>query len=278
MHSRFFDLEYAAKKQPTWRDQFLAEIEAIAPWSALEAEIEPFNPKDDKRSPPAIGHRRMLRMYGTQQYFGLSDEGGEDVIYDDQAIRAFVGIDLARESAPNATLLPTPHSTKNRGSARAPEIHQTRKGKQWYVGMNAHLAVDAELGLLYSVLEAAANVSDMSQAHVLPHGNGPQFLSDAGSQDIEKRKANQHAPANWRMAMKQGKRKELQKYRMGERMEKLEQNKGSLLAKLKPPFQVVNNLFNHRNTRYRGQAKNTEQGRWCNKMSSIPAAPDFLTV
>lgn len=59
--------------------------------------------------------------------------------------------------------------------------------------------------------------------------------------------------------MKQGKRKELQKYRRGERMEKLEQNKGSLLAKLKPPFQVVNNLFNHRNTRYRGQAKNTVQ-------------------
>ena len=47
----------------------------------------------------------MLRMYVAQQCFGLSDEGIEDAIYDSQAIRAFVGIDLNRESAPDATTL-----------------------------------------------------------------------------------------------------------------------------------------------------------------------------
>ncbi len=52
-----------------------------------------------------MGVKRMFRMYIAQQCFGLSDEGMEDAIYDSQAIRSFVGIDLAREAAPDATTL-----------------------------------------------------------------------------------------------------------------------------------------------------------------------------
>lgn len=47
----------------------------------------------------------MLRIHVAQQCFGLSDEGTEDAIYDSQAIRSFVGIDLSRESAPDAMTL-----------------------------------------------------------------------------------------------------------------------------------------------------------------------------
>jgi len=47
----------------------------------------------------------MLRMYVAQQCFGLSDEGIEGAIYDSQAIRGFVGIDLNRESALDAALV-----------------------------------------------------------------------------------------------------------------------------------------------------------------------------
>ena len=61
----------------------------------------PFYPKGEGRSRPPIGLHRMLRMYIAQQCFGLSDEGIEDALYDSQAIRRFVGIDLARESAPD---------------------------------------------------------------------------------------------------------------------------------------------------------------------------------
>lgn len=105
MQSSFSELEYATKKKQTRRDRFLAEIEAVTPWSALEAEIEPFYPKGTGRGRPPIGVGRMLRMYVAQQCFGLSDEGIEDAIYDSQAIRGFVGIDLAREAAPDATTL-----------------------------------------------------------------------------------------------------------------------------------------------------------------------------
>jgi IS5 family transposase len=67
--------------------------------------IEPYYPRVIGAGCPPIGLARMLRMYVAQQCFGLSDEGIEDAIYDSQAIRAFVGVDLNRESAPDATTL-----------------------------------------------------------------------------------------------------------------------------------------------------------------------------
>ena len=175
MQSSFSALEYAAKKKQTRRDRFLGEIDAVTPWVALETEIELFYPKGEGRGRRPIGLSRMLRMYVAQQCFGLSDEGIEDAIYDSQSIRSFVGIDLAREAAPDATtllkfrrllethgltgrifeaikthladkglmmregtivdatLIAAPPSTKNRTKARDPEMHQTKKGKQWCV-------------------------------------------------------------------------------------------------------------------------------------------------
>jgi IS5 family transposase len=105
MQSSFADLEYAAKKKRTRRDRFLAEIEAVTPWAALIGQIASFYPKGEGRGRPPIGLERMLRMYIAQQCFGLSDEGIEDALYDSQAIRRFVGIDLGREAAPDSTTL-----------------------------------------------------------------------------------------------------------------------------------------------------------------------------
>jgi len=105
VQTSFSELEYAAKKKRTRRDRFLAEIEAVTPWAALVAAVEPHYPKGEGRGRPPIGVERMLRMYIAQQCFGLSDEGIEDAIYDSQAIRRFVGIDLNREAAPDATTL-----------------------------------------------------------------------------------------------------------------------------------------------------------------------------
>jgi IS5 family transposase len=103
MQRSFSELEYAQKKKQTRRDRFLQELEAVVPWEALERVIVPFYPTTGRRGRPPVGLARMLRMYVAQQCFGLSDEGIEDAIYDSQAIRSFVGIDLSRESAPDAT-------------------------------------------------------------------------------------------------------------------------------------------------------------------------------
>lgn len=105
MQKSFSDLEYAAKNKLTRRDRFLAEIDRVTPWGKLHQAVGPFYPKVEGAGRPPIGLARMLRMYVAQQCFGLSDEGIEDAIYDSQSIRAFVGIDLGRESAPDATIL-----------------------------------------------------------------------------------------------------------------------------------------------------------------------------
>jgi IS5 family transposase len=142
--------------------------------------IEPHYPKGMRGRPP-VGLERMLRVYLVQQWYNLSDEGAEDEITDSQALRGFVGIDLSRESAPDATtllqfrhllekheltkqvfeaingklsaaglmmregtiadatILAAPPSVKNEAQARDPEMHQTKKGNQWYFGMKAHI-------------------------------------------------------------------------------------------------------------------------------------------
>jgi IS5 family transposase len=105
MQTSFSELEYAAKKKQTRRDVFLNQIEQITPWASLTQVIAPHYPNTGGRGRPPIGLERMLRMYIAQQCFGLSDEATEDALYDSQAIRRFVGIDMGREAAPDATTL-----------------------------------------------------------------------------------------------------------------------------------------------------------------------------
>jgi IS5 family transposase len=105
MQKSFSDLEYAAKKKLTQRDLFLAEIDSVTPWGKLHKLVESFYPRGEGAGHPPIGFARMLRMYVSQECFCLSTEGIEDAIYDSQAIRAFVGIDLGRETAPDVTTL-----------------------------------------------------------------------------------------------------------------------------------------------------------------------------
>jgi IS5 family transposase len=301
MQASFSELEYATKKKQTRRDRFLCEIEAITPWAALIATIAPHYPVNDGRGRPTTPLEIILRMYIAQQCFGLSDEGIEDALYDSQAIRRFVGIDLGRQSAPDATtllkfrhllearqltaaifsainahlaerglfmragtivdatLIAAPPSTKNRDGKRDSEMHQTKKGNQWHFGMKAHIGVDANSGLVHTVVGTAANVSDITQAQTLLHGEETDVFGDVGYQGVEKREENLETPVNWHIAMRPGKRCALDRSPLGEMMERLEQAKASIRAKVEHPFHVVKNLFRHRKTRYRGLAKNTAQ-------------------
>ncbi|ASI68629.1 transposase [Diaphorobacter nitroreducens] len=131
----FASYEFAQKKRVTRREKFLAEMEQVVPWARLEALIEPKYPSAGRVGRQPIGIARMLRMYFLQQWFGLADEAVEDALYDSQSMREFVGIDLARESVPDATTL-----LKFR---RLLEEHQLTAAL--FEGINAHLA---ERGLL----------------------------------------------------------------------------------------------------------------------------------
>ncbi|AIP31698.1 transposase DDE domain protein [Paraburkholderia xenovorans LB400] len=80
------------------------------------------------------------------------------------------GLMLKTRSAVDATSISAPSSAKNGSGTRDPEIHQTKKGNQWYFGMKAHVGVDADSGLVHAVVGTAANVHDINAAEALLHG------------------------------------------------------------------------------------------------------------
>ena len=79
-------------------------MEKVVPWLRLVSVIKPYYPKGERGCRP-IGLERMRRNYFLQQWYGLSDEALENALYDSITMRAFAGIDLAVENAPDATTL-----------------------------------------------------------------------------------------------------------------------------------------------------------------------------
>jgi transposase, IS5 family len=296
----FSAMEFATKKKRTRRERFLEQIEAATPWALLVGLIEPHYPKGARGRPP-IGLERMLRMYIVQQCFGLADEATEDALYDSQSIRAFVGVDLSREDAPDATtllkfrrlleqheltraifaainghlaaqglllregtivdatIIAAPPSTKNRAKARDPEMHQTKKGNEWHFGMKAHIGVDAVSGLVHTVVGTAANVSDVSEAANLLHGEESSVHADAGYTGLEKREEMQGKDLDYYIAAKRSRVQQLPEGAQRDSARAWERTKAQVRAVVEHPFHVVKNLFRHRKVRYRGLAKNTAQ-------------------
>jgi IS5 family transposase len=170
------------------------------------------------------------------------------------------GLMLKSGTAIDATLIAAPTSTKNSTGTRDPQMHQTKKGNQWYHGMKSHIGIDADSGLVHSVVGTAANVNDVTQAHRLVHGEETDVFADAGYQGVEKREETQDIEVRWHVAMRPGKRKALDRSNpMGDLLDKLERVKASIRAKVEHPFRVIKRQFGYTKVRYRGLAKNTAQ-------------------
>jgi len=89
-------------RRRTKREDFLDAMNAIVPWAALCAVIEPHYPKAGNGRPP-IGLERMLRIHLLQHWFNLADNAVEEALYDIASLRCFVGIDLGVEHVPDET-------------------------------------------------------------------------------------------------------------------------------------------------------------------------------
>jgi transposase, IS5 family len=166
------------------------------------------------------------------------------------------GLMLKTGTVVDATIIAAPSSTKNKTGERDPEMHQTKKGNQWHFGMKAHIGVDAESGLVHTVIGTAANVNDVTQAGALLHGEEEVAFGDAGYQGVHKRP--QAAGPDWYVAMRPGLRRKLNPFIEPEfNAEQLEKAKASIRAKVEHPFRVVKQQFGYAKARYRGLAKNT---------------------
>lgn len=168
------------------------------------------------------------------------------------------GLMLKTGTVVDATIIAAPSSTKNAEGKRDPEMHQAKKGNQWHFGMKAHIGVDADSGLVHTVIGTAANVADVTQAAALLHGQESDAWGDAGYQGVDKRKECEGSVVRWEVAMRPGKRRRLDPARELDRLrEKAEKLKASIRAKVEHPFRVVKQQFGYAKVRYRGLAKNT---------------------
>lgn len=170
------------------------------------------------------------------------------------------GLMMKEGTIADATILAAPPSVKNEDKARDPEMHQTKKGNQWYFGMKAHIGVDAESGLVHTVVGTAANVADINETVNVLHGEEKAVHLDAGYTGIEKRDEAQDRQVRWHVAMKRSKVKALPEgSRSRELVEQLERAKARIRARVEHAFHVLKNLFHYKKVRYKGLAKNTAQ-------------------
>ena len=294
------DLGLDLTSRKTRKAQFLDEMERVVPWGALLALIAPHAPRKDKGRPPfgievmlriyflqqwfGLSDMAMEEaLFDVPLYRQFAGLGGMNRLPDRvsilrfrhllerhdlapqmlQAVNATLaaqGLLLKEGTAIDATLIAAPSSTKNGTSTRDPEMHQTKKGNQWHFGMKAHIGVDADSGLVHTVVGTAANVNDVTQAHHLVHGDESEVFADAGYQGVDKRVDTQAIDTQWHVAMRPGKRRLLDKSDPRDAIaEQLEHVKARIRAKVEHPFRVIKRQFGHMKVRYRGLAKNTAQ-------------------
>ena len=166
------------------------------------------------------------------------------------------GMAMKQGTIIDATLIAAPSSTKNKAGERDPEMHQTKKGNQWYYGMKVHIGVDKDSGLIHSVETTAANVHDLTPAAELLHGDEEVVYADAGYQGIEKRPEMEGKSTTFRVAMRPGKRRTLPDTAEGRLDDLVETAKAHIRAKGEHPFRVIKQQFGFQKTRLRGMVKN----------------------
>src|SRR5712671_6896979 len=164
------------------------------------------------------------------------------------------GVRITTGTIVDATLIHAPSSTKNRDQSRDPEMHQTRKGKQWYFGMKAHVGVDSKTKIIHTAVATAANVSDVAILPDLLHGEETRVWGDGayqGQSEVIRECAPQAQDCTHR------------RYRYKDRIDEVERaknrTKSTVRSKVEHVFAVMKLKFGFVKLRYRGLKKNAAQ-------------------
>jgi IS5 family transposase len=288
----FASAAWSAKGKTTRRERFLAEMDAVIPWTRLVALVEPHYPKaGGGRRPMPL--ERMLRVYFMQQWFNLSDPQAEDALYDIEPMRRFGGIELAEDAVPDettilrfrhlleehqlteaifaevrtlleqrglllksgtivdATIISAPSSTKNAAEERDPEMHQTRKGKQWFFGMKVHVGASKQ-GLVHSLATGPANEADITRLDELLHGEETELYGDQAYWSEDHRQQCNHAGIRYRVNRRPKPRSKLTVHEKA-----INRSRSRRRARGEFAFHVVKRLWGFTKVRYRGLLKNT---------------------
>jgi transposase, IS5 family len=164
------------------------------------------------------------------------------------------GFMVGKGTIVDATIINAPSSTKNAKGERDPEMHQTKKGKQYYFGMKAHTGVDTKVGLVHTVVCTAANVADNQVLGELLHGEEETLYGDAAYHAKEIKEQAEAAKIEFKVCERAGNGRPLT------RKQKASNRRISKVRSIvEHPFLVVKRLWGHAKVRYRGIAKNSAQ-------------------
>ena len=293
------DLGLNLTTKRTRKREFLAQMERVVPWAALVELVAPYAPEGRRGRPPFAVEMMLRIHFMQQwftlsdpameealhdtpllrEFAGL---GWDSRLPDESTVLRFrhllekhkladqilalvndllrgKGLMLKAGTVVDATLISAPSSTKNSSGQRDPQMHQSKKGNQWYFGMKAHIGVDAQSGLVHTVKGTAGNVNDVVEANSLLHGDETDVFADAGYQGATKRPDAKEG-VRWHIAMRPGKRKALDtSHPVDGLVDQIEKLKASVRAKVEHPFRVIKKQFGHVKVRYRGLKKNTAQ-------------------
>jgi transposase, IS5 family len=151
----------------------------------------------------------------------------------------------------DASIIHAPSSTKNEAGKRDPEMHQTKKGNQWFFGLKTHIGVDSKEGHVHSVATTAANVSDVHMLPDLLHGEERKVWGDGGYQG-QTEAIKQAAPHAQDMTCK---RTRFKNY-VDEEARRKNTTKSRVRAKVEHVFRILKRVFGFDKVRYRGIVKN----------------------
>lgn len=174
------------------------------------------------------------------------------------------GLKVGTGTIVDATIIGAPSSTKNKDKKRDPEMHQTRKGQQWFFGMKLHIGVDSKTGLAHSAVVTAANVHDKHPLPDLLHGKEERVYGDcayAAQQALIGTKAPGAQDFTNRTVRKGSVMEELERL--------VNRAKSRVRARVEHVFGVVKRLWRFDKVRYRGLAKNATRAFVATALANI---------
>ena len=286
----FASMAWQAKGKVTRRERFLAEMDAVIPWTRLLGLIAPHYPKAGNGRQP-LGMEKMLRIYFLQQWFNLSDPQAEDAIYDSESMRRFARVELGDEVVPDeSTILRFRHLLERQGLTQAifdsitglleerrlllrsgtivdatiiaapsstKNASATRdpEMKQTRKGKNWHFGMKLHIGadkrgIVHTVRATNAAVADITQLPDLLHGQEREVFGDQAYWKEDDRVFLESWGVRYRINRRPSRRPLSKRWRM------INRARSRTRARGEHAFRIVKQLWGFAKVRYRGLAKN----------------------
>jgi transposase, IS5 family len=286
----FASMGWQAQGQVTGRERFLAEMDAVIPWTRLLGLIAPHYPKAGNGRQP-LGMEKMLRIYFLQQWFNLSDPQAEDAIYDSESMRRFARVELGDEVVPDeSTILRFRHLLERHGLTQAifdsitgllaERRRLLRSGtivdatiiaapsstknasatrdpemKQTRKGKNWHFGMKLHIGadkrgIVHTVRATNAAVADITQLPDLLHGQEREVFGDQAYWKEDDRAFLESWGVRYRINRRPSRRPLSKRWRM------INRARSRTRARGEHAFRIVKQLWGFAKVRYRGLAKN----------------------